>query len=73
MRTPPRPLDVPKKKNYVVNGVEVEQETSAPPPKRNPGFAPVKDPEIPRSPRYSCSLKLVFVCIIDECMVMLLC
>ena len=24
-------------------GVEVEQETSAPPPKKNPGSAPVKD------------------------------
>ena len=30
------------KKNYVVFGVEVEQETSAPPPKRNPGSAPEK-------------------------------
>ena len=29
------------KKNYVVYGVEVEQETSAPPPKKNPGSAPV--------------------------------
>ena len=28
--------------NYVVFGVEVEQETSAPPPKRNPGSAPEK-------------------------------
>ena len=24
-------------------GVEVEQETSAPPPKKNPGSAPVRD------------------------------
>ena len=30
-----------KKKNYVVYGVEVEQETSAPPSKKNPGSAPV--------------------------------
>ena len=31
-----------KKKNYVVySGVEVEQETSAPPPKKNPGSTPV--------------------------------
>ena len=29
------------KKNYVVIGVEVEQETSASPPKKNPGSAPV--------------------------------
>ena len=28
------------KKSYVVYGVEVEQETSAPPPKKNPGSAP---------------------------------
>ena len=30
-----------KKKNYVVYpGAEVEQQTSAPPPKKNPGSAP---------------------------------
>ena len=29
-----------KNKNYVVIGVEVEQETSAPPPKKIPGSAP---------------------------------
>ena len=29
-----------RKKNYVVIGVKVEQETSAPPPKKNPGSAP---------------------------------
>ena len=32
-----------KKKTMWFNGVEVEQETSAPPPKKNPGSAPVKD------------------------------
>ena len=26
-------------------GVDVEQETSAPPPKKNPGSAPVKSPQ----------------------------
>ena len=32
-----------KKKNYVVYpGAEVEQQTSAPPPKKNPGSAPVE-------------------------------
>ena len=31
-----------KKKNKGFIGVEVEQETSAPPPKKNPGSAPVK-------------------------------
>ena len=30
---------LPKKKKWFI-GVEVEQETSAPPPKKNPGFAP---------------------------------
>ena len=29
-------------------GVEVEQETSAPPPKKNPGSAPAKDVELIR-------------------------
>ena len=32
-----------KKKTMWFIGVEVEQETSAPPPKKNPGSAPVKD------------------------------
>ena len=32
-------------------GVEVEQETSAPPPKKNPGSAPVKLP-ISNHPKY---------------------
>ena len=51
VRTPPPPWDdlrfsnttgiLPKKKNYVVYpGAEVEQQTSAPPPKKNPGSAP---------------------------------
>ena len=49
MRIPPPPemtcgfliqLVFCKKKNYVVIGVEVEQETSAPPPKKNPGSTP---------------------------------
>ena len=31
-----------KKKNMWFIGVEVEQETSAPPPKKNPGSAPVQ-------------------------------
>ena len=38
----PPPPPPSRKKNYVVFGVEVEQETSAPPPKRNPGSAPEK-------------------------------
>ena len=53
MRTPPPPrLDdlrfsnttgiLPKKKTMWFIGVEVEFETSAPPPKKNPGSAPVK-------------------------------
>ena len=51
MRTPP-PLEMTcgfliqrifcKKKTMWFIGVEVEQETSAPPPKKNPGSAPVK-------------------------------
>ena len=32
---------LPKKKPMWFIGVEVEQETSAPPPKKNPGSAPV--------------------------------
>ena len=32
-----------KKKTMWFIGVEVEQETSAPPPKKNPGSAPVPD------------------------------
>ena len=49
--TPPPPLDdvrfsnttgiLPKKKTLWFIGVEVEQETSAPPPKKNPGSTPV--------------------------------
>ena len=47
MRTPPRDDlwfsnttgIVPKKTMWFI-GVEVEQETSAPPPKKNPGSAP---------------------------------
>ena len=50
MRTPPPRDDLgfsnttgilPKKKTMWLIGVEVEQETSAPPPKKNPGSAPV--------------------------------
>ena len=33
---------LPKKKTMWFVGVEAEQETSAPPPKKNPGSAPVK-------------------------------
>ena len=51
MRTPPHPRDdlglsnttgilQKKKKTLWFIGVEVEQETSAPPPKKNPGSAP---------------------------------
>ena len=49
MRTPPLPemtcgfliqLVFCKKKTMWFIGVEVEQETSAPPPKKNPGSAP---------------------------------
>ena len=50
MRTPPSHRDdlrfssttgiLQKKKKWFI-GVEVEQETSAPPPKKNPGSAPV--------------------------------
>ena len=49
MRTPPPPDDLrfsnttgilQKKKTMWFIGVEVEQETSAPPPKKNPGSAP---------------------------------
>ena len=51
VRTPPRPPEMTygfliqlvfcQKKNYVVYpGAEVEQQTSAPPPKKNPGSAP---------------------------------
>ena len=35
---------LPKKKTMWFVGVEVEQETSAPPPKKNPGSAPGEDP-----------------------------
>ena len=50
VRTPPAPRDdlrisnitgiLQKKKTMWFIGVEVEQETSAPPPKKNPGSAP---------------------------------
>ena len=54
---PPRPPEMTygfliqlvfcQKKNYVVYpGAEVEQQTSAPPPKKNPGFAPVGDHDL---------------------------
>ena len=53
VRTPPPQLDdprffntsgiLPKKKTLWFIGVEVEQETSAPPPKKNPGSALEKD------------------------------
>ena len=52
---PPPPLDdmrfsnttgiLPTKKTMWFIGVEVEQETSAPPPKKNPGSAPVENAE----------------------------
>ena len=56
MRTPP-PLEMTcrfliqlvfckKKKTRWFIGVEVEQETSAPPPKKNPGSAPVVDNQL---------------------------
>ena len=54
MRTPPPPRDdlrfsnttgILQKKNMWFIGVEVEQETSAPPPKKNPGSAPVEEVE----------------------------
>ena len=49
MRTPPPKMTCGfliqlvfcKKKNMWFIGVEVEQETSAPPPEKNPGSAPV--------------------------------
>ena len=49
MRSPPPPPPLPdynwyfakKKKTIWFIGVEVEQERSAPPPKKNPGSAPV--------------------------------
>ena len=52
VRTPPPPPRddlrfsnatgiLPKKKTMWFIGVEVEEETSAPPPKKNPGSAPV--------------------------------
>ena len=40
-----------KKKTMWFIGVEVEQETTAPPPKKNPGSAPVKLP-ISNHPKY---------------------
>ena len=42
MRTPPKTTDILQKKRKTMwfIGVEVEQETSAPPPKKNPGSAP---------------------------------
>ena len=56
VRTPPPPWDdlrfsnttgiLRKKKNYVVYGAEVEQETSAPPAKKNPGSTPLDTTEI---------------------------
>ena len=56
MRTPPpHPRDdlqfsnttgIQQKKNIWFIGVEVEQETSAPPPKKNPGSAPVVDNQL---------------------------
>ena len=51
MHTPPPRDDLPfsntigilqKKKTMWLIGVEVEQQTSAPPPKKNPGSAPVE-------------------------------
>ena len=60
VRTPPSPWDdlrfsyttgiLPKKKTMWFIGVEVEPETSAPPPKKNPGSAPagyVVPPKLP--------------------------
>ena len=41
VRTPPRPeMTCKKKETMCFIGVEVEQETSAPPPKKTPGSAP---------------------------------
>ena len=59
MRTPPPPRDdlrfsnttgILQKKTMWFIGVEVEQETSAPPPKKNPGSAPVV--YVPRAIKY---------------------
>ena len=56
MRTPAEmtcgfliPLVFCKKKTMWFIGVEVEQETSAPLPKKNPGSAPVNGPRISQS------------------------
>ena len=38
---------LPKKKTLWLTGVEVEQETSAPPPKKNPESAPVEPGNFP--------------------------
>ena len=55
MRTPPPPemtcgfliqLVFCKEENYVFIGVEVEQEKSEPPPKKNPGSAPEKGSKV---------------------------
>ena len=37
-------------------GVEVEQETSAPPPKKNPGSAPVWSPQCQVLTGFDCTL-----------------
>ena len=69
MRTPPPPplpemtcgfliqLVFCKKKTMWFIGVEVEQETSAPPPKKNPGSAPEPKKKITAHPSTSDSVK----------------
>ena len=60
MRTPPPQDDLrfsnttgilQNKKTTWLIGVEVEQETSAPPPKKNPGSAPVGQTKLPEKLR----------------------
>ena len=56
VRTPPATTGIlQKKKTMWFIGVEVEQETSAPPPKKNPWSAPVK--EAPSGVWLSCRRK----------------
>ena len=48
-----------KKKSVWFIGVEVEQETSAPPPKKNPGSAPENSGQEPLNPIMALCLKVL--------------
>ena len=72
MRTPPPPQDdlrfsnttgILQKETMWFIGVEVEQETSAPPPKKNPGSAPAN---IGKNDSYVCSFHDL-CCLLEFC------